>query len=141
MPLQTRLSNVTVNSQADSLARRLDNGFLRLYSGVQPGSADIAVTDQVLLAELRFATPSAPAAANGVLTFSAIVADAAADATGIATWLRCVSSDGSTVVMDGSVGVTGSTSNLELATNSIVQNAQVTVTSFVHTVAKSGVGL
>lgn len=141
MPLQTRLSNVTVNSQADSLARRLDNGFMRIYSGAQPGNADIEVTSQVLLAELRFANPSAPAASSGVLTFTQLTFDAAADATGTASWFRCVSADGSTVVMDGSVGTAGSSSNLELATNQIVQNAQVNVTSFTHTVAKSTIGL
>lgn len=140
MALQTRLSNYIVNQQADSLARALDLGYMRLYSGVQPGNADTPVSNQVLLAELRFAATSAPGAVNGVLTFNPITSDTAADETGVATWFRCVSSDGTTVVMDGSVGVTGSTSNLELATNQIVQNAQVTVTSFTHSVAKSAAG-
>lgn len=141
MPLQTRLSNVTVNGQADNLARRLDNGYLRIYSGTQPANADTAITTQTLLAELRFSATSAPAAANGVLTFNSITPDSAANATGTATWFRCTGSDGTTVVMDGSVGVTGSTRNLELATDQIVTNAQITVTSFTHTVAKSATGL
>lgn len=140
MPLQTSLSNVTVNGQADNLARRLDNGYLRLYSGTKPGNADTAVTSQVLLAELRFSAVSAPAAINGVLTFNPVMSDAAANESGEATWFRATGADGTTVVMDGTVGPTGSTSNLELATNQIVQNAMVAVTSFTHTVAKSSVG-
>lgn len=140
MPLQTRLSNVTVNGQADNLARRLDNGYLRLYSGTQPGNADTAVTTQVLLAELRFSAVSAPAAINGILTFNPIVSDSAANESGEALWFRAVAADGTTVVLDGSVGPTGSGSNLELSTNQIVQNALVAVTSFTHTVAKSSTG-
>jgi hypothetical protein len=141
MPLQTRLSNATVNGQADSLARRLDNGYLRIYSGAQPGTADTAIAAQELLAELRFSPTSAPAAVAGVLTFNPLTSDVAADATGTATWFRTLASDGVSVVLDGSIGITGSVNNLELATTSIVQNAQIQVTSFTHTVAKSSAGL
>lgn len=140
MTYQTNLSNATVNVQADALARRLDNGYMRLYSAPMPGNADIAVTTQTLLAELRFSAVSAPAAINGVLSFNPILSDTAANASGEAVWFRAYGEDGVAVVMDGSVGPTGSSSNLELATNVIVENAMVAVTSFTHTVAKSTAG-
>ncbi len=141
MPRNTQIANTTVNAQADALARQLDNGYLRIYTGPQPANADTAITTQTLLAELRFAATSALAAVDGVLTFSAITSDEAANATGTAVWFRCFRSNGTTVVMDGTVGVTGSTSNLELATAEIVENARISVTAFVHTVAKATSGL
>lgn len=141
MAKNTQLSNAVVNAQADALARQLDNGYLRIYSGTQPATADTAVSTQTLLAQLRFSATSAPAAVAGVLTFNAITSDNAADATGTATWFRAFKSDGTSAILDGTVGATGSTSNLELATNSIVANARISVTSFVHTVAKSTTGV
>jgi hypothetical protein len=141
MSRNTQLAAATVNAQADALARQLDNGYLRLYSGAQPASADVAITDQVLLAELRFNATSALAATDGVLTFNAITSDDAANATGLATWFRCLRANGTTAVIDGTVGATGSNSNLELATASIVLNARISVTAFVHTVTKATSGL
>jgi hypothetical protein len=105
--LNPKYSNAGVNAEADALARLLDSGFLRIYDSTgtgQPANADTAVTTQVLLAELRFNATSAPAAAAGLLTFNAFTQDLSANATGTATWARALKSDGSTVVMDGSVG-------------------------------------
>ena len=45
--------------------------------GAQPDDADSAITDQTLLAELRFANPCAPGAVDGVLTFDPIAATTA----------------------------------------------------------------
>ena len=141
MPKNTQLSNAAVSAQADALARQLDGGRLRIYSGAQPATADTAVTSQVLLAELEFGAPSAPAAVNGLLTFNAIASDSAANATGTATWFRALRADGTTPVLDGTVGIAGSNSNLEMPTTSIVANARISVTSFTHSVAKSSAGL
>lgn len=140
MSKNTQLANEVVNAQADALARLLDNGYLRLYSGSQPATADTGLSGNTLLAELRFAATSAPAASAGVLTFNAITADSSADATGTATFFRAFKSNGTSAVMDGTVGATGSTSNLELNSASIVANAQVSVSSFTHTVAKATSG-
>ncbi len=141
MSRNTQLANATVNAQADTLSDQLDNGYLRVYTGTQPATADVAISGQTLLAELRFNAISALAATDGVLTFNAITSDDAANATGVATWFRCLRSNGTDVVMDGTVGATGSNSNLELATTSIVTNARISVTAFVHTVAKATSGL
>jgi hypothetical protein len=135
MPLNTQLADATVNGQADNLSARLNNGYLRIYDGTQPATADTAITSQVLLAELRFNATAAPAAVSGLITFNAITADSSANATGTASWYRCLSSDGTTVVMDGSVGTSGS--NMILPTTSIVAGVQVGVTSFTHDVRNS----
>jgi hypothetical protein len=129
-----KFANVSVNAEADALARLLDNGYLRLYSGTQPATADTALSGNTLLAELRFAATSAAAASAGVLTFSAITSDTSADATGTAAFYRALKSDGTSVVMDGSVGT--SSADLVLNSTAIQSGAQVDVTSFALTVSK-----
>jgi hypothetical protein len=129
-----KFANVTVNAEADALARLLDNGYLRIYSGTQPATADTALSGNTLLAELRFAATSAAAASAGVLTFSAITSDTSADATGTAAFYRALKSDGTSVVMDGSVGT--SSADLVLNSTAIQSGAQVDVTSFAVTVSK-----
>lgn len=130
-----RLTNAAVNAEADAFSDLLDNGYLRIYSGTQPATADTALSGNTLLAELRFSATSAPAASAGVLTFSTITSDTTADATGTATFFRTFKSDGTTAVHDGSVG----TSSADLVLNSVAiqAGAQVDVTSLTHTVPKT----
>lgn len=48
MTKNTRLSTLVVNAQADALAALAAGGFLDMYDGVQPKSADDPVTTQKL---------------------------------------------------------------------------------------------
>ena len=137
MAKNTQLSNVAANAEADAIARLVDNGYLRIYDGAQPANADTAITTQNLLAELRFAATSGPAASAGVVTFSTIAAVVAV-ATGTAAWFRALKSDGTTVVFDGSVA--GATANMILAALNIQANAQVSVSNFTYTAHKSAAG-
>ena len=137
MAKNTQLSNAAANAEADAVARLLDNGYLRIYDGAQPANADTAITTQNLLAELRFAATSAPGAANGVVTFSAIAA-VLASATGTAAWFRALKSDGTSAVFDGAVGA--SAANMILAALNIQANAQVSVSNFTYTAQKSATG-
>lgn len=106
---------------------------LRIYNGSQPATGGTATT---LLAELTCnASAFAGAAASGVLTLNAITSDTAADATGTATWARITKSDGTTHVLDCTVGTAGADINLN--TVSIVINAQVSVTSATLTEANA----
>jgi hypothetical protein len=102
-------------------------GLWRIYDGSRPATCGTATT---LLAELTFTDPAAPAASGGVLTFSAITADAAANATGTATWARAVDSTG-TCCVDMNVGTSGS--DLNLNSTSISTGQQVSITSAVVT--------
>ena len=129
-----KLSNASVNAEADALSVLLDNGYLRIYDSTQPTNADTAIGAQVLLAELRFNADAAPSASNGVLTFNAITQDSNANNSGTASWFRALQSDGSTVCFDGTVGTSGC--DLNIATTAIVAGAIVGVTSFVYTVSK-----
>lgn len=139
MALNTQISNATANAQADILSDHLDNGYLRIYDGTQPATADTAISTQVLLAELRFNATAAPAASGGLLTFNSITSDSSANASGTASWFRCLKSDGTTVVMDGSVGT--SDANLIIATTSISAGQTVSCSSFTHDVKNSQSGL
>lgn len=134
MSLNLKLANAAVNAEADALTAALVSGYLRIYDGTQPATADTAISSQVLLAELRFGNPAFGSSSAGVITANAITQDSDADATGTATWFRLLKSDGTTPVLDGSVGT--SSANLVLPTVSIVQHAVVSVSSYVHTVTK-----
>src|SRR5437660_318799 len=98
------LANAAVNAEANALAALLNNGYLRIYDGSQPVTADTAISTQNKLAELRFGATAFGGASAGALTANAITSDSDAAATGTAAWFRCFESDGTTPVFDGSVG-------------------------------------
>ncbi len=110
-----------------ALIDNLNSGKLRIYSGTRPTDADAALSGNTLLAELTLAATSFPAPVAGTLTANAIVQDSAADATGTASFARLFEADGTTVVMDLSVGV--SASEINFSTLSFVANLIVQVTS------------
>lgn len=117
------------NAALDLITTRAGaNAKLRIYSGSRPATGGTATT---LLAELTCNATFAAAASGGVLTLNAITQDSSANATGTATWFRIVQSDGSTFVLDGNVGTSGS--DLNLTTTSIVATQPVSVTSFTIT--------
>jgi hypothetical protein len=116
------------------MAALANNGYLRIYDGTQPTTADTALGAQVLLAELRFSATAFGNAVAGVATANSITADSAANATGTASWFRVLGSDGTSVVYDGSVGT--SSADLVLNTVSIVINASVSVTALTLTEVK-----
>lgn len=133
MALNPKFTNLAVNTKVDAQAVLLNGGFLDIYDGTQPATADTAISTQVKLARLTFGNPAFGAGVAGVATANAIAQDAAADATGTASWFRALKSDG-TAVLDGSVGASGA--NLNLNTVSIVINAAVSCTSFTLTESK-----
>ena len=141
MSKNTQVSNAAANAEADALSALLATGYLRLYTTAQPANADTAVSGQTLLSEHRFSATAAPAAAAGVITFNAITTVAAGN-SGTATWFRALKSDGTTVVMDGTVGtIAAATENLQLNSNVISGGANVSITGFTHTVNKATAGL
>jgi hypothetical protein len=134
MALNPKFSNASANARADAHCALLNNGYLRIYDGTQPTTADTAIGAQVLLAELRFSATAFGAAVAGVATANAITQDSSANASGTATWYRALGSDGTSVVEDGSVGT--SSANLVLNSVAISSGAAVQVSSFTHTESK-----
>jgi hypothetical protein len=117
------------NGMLDQITTRAGaSAKLRIYSGTQPATGGTATTQ---LAELTCNATFAPAASGGVLTLNAITQDSSADATGTATWFRIVKSDGTTFVLDGTVGTSGA--DLNLNSTSIVVGGTVSISSFTIT--------
>src|ERR1039457_5242911 len=133
-------STPTVVAALSAVTILLNSGFLEIYAGTQPTDANTALSGQTLLsggmtfAATAFGTPVAlgPAGSRVVTaTANPIVSDTSAAATGTAAWFRAYKSDGTTGVMDGSVGTTGC--DLNLNTTAIVIGATVSVTSLTIT--------
>lgn len=131
MALNLRQSTATINAKAEAVGALLSGGYLRIYDGARPATADDPVTTQTLLAELRFGTPAFGAAVNGTITATPITQDSAADAAGTATWYRALKSDGTTAVQDGSVGTADA--NLVMKRVDVQVNLVVQVASMTHT--------
>ncbi len=99
------------NARADVITAQLPaTGSLRIYDGTPPASANAALSSNTLLANLPLNATFAAAASGGVLTANAITNDSSADATGTATFFRLIKTDGTTVVAQGTVGTSGTTS-------------------------------
>lgn len=129
------LSDNTANALGDALAARCNSGTIKIYAGSQPTDANTAVGAQTLLGTLTFgSTAFGSSAAAGTtpsrkatITANTITDDTSADATGTATWFRILKSDGTTVVMDGSVGTSGA--DMNLATTALVAGEDIAITS------------
>ena len=126
-----KMSAAVRNAMLDAVTAQVGTtAKLRVYSGTRPANVAASITG-TLLAELACNATFAPAASGGVLTLNSITSDASADATGTATHFRLWNSAGSTAMVDGDVGTSGS--DLNLNTVSLVSGAAVAVTSFTVT--------
>ncbi|ANJ66065.1 hypothetical protein A9404_00530 [Halothiobacillus diazotrophicus] len=125
------LSESIRNARLDLITAALDAGttagLLQFFTGPRPATG-AAITSQTLLGTVTFASPAAPAAASGVLTFSPITQDSSADADGTAVWARATDSAGN-FVADFSVGGNGSGEDIELNITTIVTGGSISVTS------------
>ncbi len=128
-----RLATPTANAALDAIAAIMNAGsgpaVGKIYNGTIPTNADTAVGSQTLLAEVTFSDPCiASGAASRVLTFDTITSDSSANATGTATWIRILDSNGNKV-LDATVTATGGGGVLEFNTTSIVSGGPVGITS------------
>lgn len=138
MPNNPFFADASVISAVNPLAALLNSGTLLVYTGTQPTDANTAVSGQTLLVTLTFsATAFAGSVASGSAGSKVVTATANAItsgtgvATGTATWFRCLKSDASTVVLDGSVGTSGA--DLNFSSVAFSTGAVVSVSSFTIT--------
>ena len=122
-----RLDEITGEAGASAL--------LRIYSGTPPASVGTALSGNTLLAELTCNGTFAPAASGGVLTLNSITDDASADATGTATFFRIYKSNGTSEVLQGTVGTSGADMNFNSV--SFSTGLTVSVSSFTITEANA----
>ena len=135
-------SDEAAKAAVDAVAALCNTGTLKIYTGTQPTDANTALGAQTLLATLTlsstaFGASSASGSAGSKIvtaTANTITDDSSADATGTAAWFRVLKSNGTSIVMDGSVGTSGC--DLNLATTSIVSGADVAITSFTITMTE-----
>ena len=126
-----KLSTQARDVQLNALAARFNNGYLRIYTGAQPATPNTAASG-TLLAELRFPSPAfATVSGGGPLVANPIIEDASGDATGTPGWYRCLESDGTTPILDGTVGTAGA--NLNFSSLSFEVGIPVRVSAYTHT--------
>ncbi|HUY68591.1 MAG TPA: hypothetical protein VMV79_04755 [Alphaproteobacteria bacterium] len=132
MPSNLKIAQAAASQEANALVGAFtDDALLKIYDGTQPATPETAITTQNLLATVTLASPAFGAAADGVISANAI-ANVTVAASGTAAWFRLFKSDGSTAIMDGSVGTSGCDLNLD--STALAAGATFAVTSFTFTV-------
>lgn len=127
-----KLSTTLRNAMLDAITTAVGaSGILRIYDGTRAANVAATIGASNVLADPTLNATFAPGASGGVLTLNAITQDSSANATGTASWFRIWKSDGTTAVIDGDVGTSGS--DLNLNTVSIVAAGPVQITSFTIT--------
>ena len=131
------LKTTILTAMNDALNAGTGAAKLELFTGTKPTSPDVAVTTQTLLGTLVCSDPAgvvAEVAGVPTLTFSAITADSAADASGVASWARFSSTGGATVaVLDVDVSTTGGGGFAQMNTTNITAGGPITAPSVVIT--------
>lgn len=122
------------NAQNNALIAYAGIGALmKIYAGVQPASANDPITTQTLLVSLPvlgvFGTDT-----NGVLTLGT-VSPSIVVANGTATFFRITKADETTVLLDGSVGV----SDADLILSEVVLYPLSTVTITAGTIIRNNI--
>lgn len=116
------------NAQLDAITTFAGSGGkLRIYNGTQPATGGTATT---LLAEFTLGSPFAPGASSAVLS-PTLPSAATGAAAGTASWFRVVKADGTTHVLDGTAGTSGT--DMILNTTSVTVGVAVSVTAWTIT--------
>lgn len=116
------------NAQLDAITTYAGSAAkLRIYTGAQPATGGAATT---LLAEFTLGTPFAPPASGASLSPN-LPSPTTGAAAGTAAWFRIVKADGTTQVIDGTAGTSGT--DLVLNTTTISVGVNVSVTAFTIT--------
>lgn len=112
-------SDTFAKASVDAGCALANSGKIRVYTGTQPADANTALSGQTLLGEFTMpstafgaSVASGTAPNRSAVATAGTISDITAVATGTATWFRLLKSDGTTVLMDGTVGVSGADLNL-----------------------------
>jgi len=120
-----KYSNGTRHAQNEGLITYAGTGSLiNIYQGTQPANANTAISTQTLLVSCPIAGVFGTDT-DGTLTLGSVTTGTAV-ATGTASFFRVFKSDGTTVVMDGSIGTSGADLNLDTTTINVTQSVNIT---------------
>lgn len=125
MPYSTELRNAKLDANTTVIGNA---GKLEIYAGTDTAGTNNA--EGTLLASFTLGSPFAPAAASGVQS-PTLPAATTGVAAGTAGWARVTKADGTTAVMDLTVGTSGAQINLNTLTISV--GVAVSVTSWTIT--------
>lgn len=117
-------SNGLRHAQNEALIAYAGTGAkINIYQGTQPATANDAITTQTLIVTLTvpgvFGTDT-----NGTLTLGSVTTGTASSG-GTMQFFRITQSNGTTVVMDGSVGTSGADMNFDTTTVAITQQVAI----------------
>jgi hypothetical protein len=105
------------NAQLDAITTFAGAGAkLRIYSGTQPATGG-AITTQIVN-DFTLGSPFAPGASGAVLS-PTLPSASTGSAAATATWFRLFKADGTTQVIDGTVGTSGTDMILNTTTISV----------------------
>lgn len=136
------ISNAAAKACADALnvaTTGFGTAVMTIYSNstTKPANANTALDGSaVALAAITLpAYTSNTVSSAGVITFGTITTVQGL-ATGVASYFRIVASDGTTVLMDGNVGLSAATPDLVLDNTTITSGEDVAISSFTYTVTQ-----
>lgn len=127
--MATTLTAAAANQMSSALNTYINSGGaakLIIYSGTAPANASAALSSNTDLATFSL-NSTAFSSSGGVLTLNGVPLTVAASTSGTATFFRILLNDGTTVVVQGSVGTSGA--ELNLNTTAITAAVNVTITS------------
>ena len=108
-----------------------------IYTGTKPTRPNVAITSQVLLGTVTCSVDCGTVSTiddTPTLTFAPITSDAAANATGVATWGRMKSGETTPVaVLDFDISTTGGTGFGKMNTTNIVVDGPIAAIAVVIT--------
>lgn len=123
--VRTAIADAVCNSSTGQLAA---NGKLIIYSGTMPTNAATALSGNTAIATIT--ALNFGAASSAVSTVSSSTADSSA-VGGVATFFRITKTDGTTVIIQGTVGT--SATDLTINNTTIAAGANVSLTSGTYT--------
>lgn len=129
--VNTARKNAAVKAIADAIDGGIGAGYVQIYTGAAPATADTAATG-TLLGTVTASDPAFGAPAAGVVTANAMTSDTSADATGTAGYFRSFDSAGN-VVTQGTITGTGGGGDMELDNVNIVAGGTITINSWTIT--------
>lgn len=138
MAKDTRLTKLVVDAQANAMASLADGGWVDVYDGEKPESADEPIAKQSLGVSLRLGSPAFRSAVDGVIVANPI-GSAVIERKIKATWARITRSDHNTAVYDISVGTKDA--NAIVPTVNLEPGVTFSISSLMHTVAKATPGV
>jgi hypothetical protein len=125
-----RLSAAAANVATRAAMEMLDGGWIDLFAGKQPDSPDHRVKGQVHVCRIQLGDPAFATPVNGRTEARKTWESDPAIADGHVEWFRAYRKDGF-VVMDGSVGMTGSPADLVINDTSVKTGTKLVMSSAV----------